>query len=71
MRNFVLRHHSELSEYLEYEIVVHTKICSNENNPLYGIYPGMKKMLATFLTIIQRRVLELITRSGGTNLFRR
>ena len=31
--------HSELYEYLEYEIlnlVVHTKICTNENYPLYS-----------------------------------
>ncbi len=37
---YVLRHYAELYEYLNYEIlkwVVHTKICTNENYPLYGI----------------------------------
>ncbi len=37
MCNRFLRHHSELYEHLEYEIlnlVVHTKMCTNENYPL-------------------------------------
>ncbi len=36
----VLRHYAELYKYLTYEIlkwVVHTKICTNENYPLYGM----------------------------------
>ncbi len=37
---YVLRHYAELYESLNYEIfkwVVHTKICTNEYYPLYGM----------------------------------